>query len=215
MGMKRDRALETILATKVIAVIRMKDPERLFEVTEALKKGGVKALEITMTVPGALDIIQRLAGAKPEGLLIGAGTVLDADTAAAAIWSGADFVVSPVADPGMIAACRAHDTFVAPGAFTPTEIVAAWDRGADMVKVFPATSLGPQYFRDLKGPFPQLRLMPTGGVTVENARDFIAAGASAVGIGTALVDRKTVEAGDWEALTARTRRLIESLGGLP
>ena len=213
MGMKRDRALETILATKVIAVIRMKDPERVFEVTEALKKGGVKALEITMTVPGALDIIQRLAGAKPEGVLIGAGTVLDADTAAAAIWSGADFVVSPIADPGMIAACRAHDTVVAPGAFTPSEVIAAWDRGADVVKVFPATSLGPQYFRDLKGPFPQLRLMPTGGVTVENARDFIEAGAAAVGIGTALMDRKSVEAGDWEALTARARRLVESLRG--
>jgi 2-dehydro-3-deoxyphosphogluconate aldolase / (4S)-4-hydroxy-2-oxoglutarate aldolase len=213
MALKRDKALETILATKVIAVIRMKDPERVFDVTEALKKGGIKALEITMTVPGALEIIQKLAGAKPEGVLIGAGTVLDADTAAAAIWSGADFIVSPIADPGMISACRAHHTLVAPGAFTPTEVVAAWDRGADLVKVFPATSLGPQYFRDLRGPFPQLRLMPTGGVTLENAHDFIEAGAAAVGIGTALVDRKSVEAGDWEALTARARRLVESLRG--
>ncbi len=213
MGRKRDRALEAILATKVIAVIRMKDPARVFDVTEALKTGGIRALEITMTVPGALDIIQKLAAAKPEGVLIGAGTVLDADTAAAAIWSGADFIVSPIADPGLIAACRAHDTFVAPGAFTPTEIVAAWERGADVVKVFPATSLGPQYLRDLKGPFPQLRLMPTGGVTLENARDFVEAGAAAVGVGTALLDRKTVEAGDWEGLTAKARRLVESLRG--
>lgn len=209
--MKRERALEALLAHKVIAVIRLPDAARIFDVIEALKKGGVKLLEITMTVPGALDIIQKLAVSKPDGVLIGAGTVLDADTAAAAIWSGADFVVSPIADPGMIAACRTHDTLVAPGAFTPAEIVAAWDRGADIVKVFPATSLGPQYFRDLRGPFPQLRLMPTGGVNIENARAFIEAGACAVGIGTALVDQKTVAAGDWDALTERARRLVESL----
>lgn len=209
--MKRERALEALLAHKVIAVIRIPDAARIFDVIEALKKGGVKLLEITMTVPGALDIIQKLAVSKPDGVLIGAGTVLDADTAAAAIWSGADFVISPIADPGMIAACRTHDTLVAPGAFTPAEIVAAWDRGADIVKVFPATSLGPQYFRDLRGPFPQLRLMPTGGVNIENARAFIEAGACAVGIGTALVDQKTVAAGDWDALTERARLLVESL----
>jgi 2-dehydro-3-deoxyphosphogluconate aldolase/(4S)-4-hydroxy-2-oxoglutarate aldolase len=208
---KRERALEAVLAEKVIAVIRMPDAARILDVIEALKKGGVKLLEITMTVPGALDIIQKLAVSKSGGVLIGAGTVLDADTAAAAIWSGADFVVSPLADPGMIAACRTHETLVAPGAFTPAEIVAAWDRGADIVKVFPATSLGPQYFRDLRGPFPQLRLMPTGGVNIENARAFIEAGACAVGIGTALVDKKTVAAADWDALTERARRLIDSL----
>jgi 2-dehydro-3-deoxyphosphogluconate aldolase/(4S)-4-hydroxy-2-oxoglutarate aldolase len=212
--MKRDDASGLILETKVIAVIRMSDPARLFDVTEALKKGGVKALEITMTVPGALDIIRELAGTKPEGVLIGAGTVLDAATAEAAIRSGADFVVSPITDPGMIAACRAHDTFVAPGAFTPTEIVSAWDKGADIVKVFPATAVGPQYFRDVKGPLPQVRLMPTGGVTIENARDFIEAGACAVGIGTALLDKKAIEAGDWDVLTAKARRLVESMRGL-
>ena len=212
--MKRERALEAILEKKVVAVIRMPDAARILDVIEALKAGGVRILEITLTVPGALDIIQKLAAAKPEGVLIGAGTVLDADTAAAAVWSGADFIVSPLADPGMIAACRAHDTLVAPGAFTPAEIVAAWDRGADIVKVFPATSLGPQYFRDVRGPFPQLRLMPTGGVSVENARAFIEAGAAAVGVGTALVDKKLVEAGDWSALTAKARRLVDSLQGL-
>lgn len=212
--MERDIASEAILAAKVIAVIRMSDAARIFEVTEALGKGGVKILEITMTVPGALEVIQKLAAAKPEGVLVGAGTVFDADTAAAAIWSGADFVVSPIADPGMIAACRTHNTFVAPGAFTPSEIAAAWDRGADVVKVFPATSLGPQFFRDMRGPFPQIKLMPTGGVTVENARSFIEAGAFAVGLGTALVDKKAVAAGDWDALTDRARRLVDSLAGI-
>jgi len=212
--MQRDKASEAIMAAKVIAVIRMSDAARIVEVTEALRKGGVKILEITMTVPGALDVIRKLAETKPEGVLVGAGTVFDADTAAAAIWSGADFIVSPIADPGMIAACRAHHTFVAPGAFTPAEIAAAWDRGADVVKVFPATSLGPQFFRDMRGPFPQIKLMPTGGVTVENARSFLEAGACAVGIGTALVDKKAVAAGDWNSLTERARRLVDSLGGL-
>ena len=212
--MRRDNARAAILASKIIAVIRMSDAGRIIEVTEALRKGGVNVLEITLTVPGALDIIRALADKRHEGVLVGAGTVLDADTAAAAIWSGADFVVSPITDPGMIAACRAHDTFVAPGAFTPTEIVSAWDKGADVVKVFPATSVGPQYFRDLKGPLPQIRLMPTGGVTIENAKDFIKAGAVAVGIGTALVDKKAVEAGDWNALKERARQLVDSLRGL-
>jgi 2-dehydro-3-deoxyphosphogluconate aldolase/(4S)-4-hydroxy-2-oxoglutarate aldolase len=212
--MRRDKARNAILESKIIAVIRMADAGRVFEVAEALRKGGVNILEITMTVPGALDIIRIMADKKPEGVLVGAGTVLDGETAAAAIWSGADFIVSPIAEPGMIAACRAHDAFVAPGAFTPTEIVSAWDKGADIVKVFPATSVGPQYFRDLKGPFPQIRLMPTGGVTVENARDFIKAGASAVGIGTALLDKKAIEAGDWGVLTERARQLVESLRGL-
>ncbi len=209
--MKRDGALEIILKTKVIAVIRLPDPSRVLRVIEALAEGGVRALEITMTVPGALDLIRGLAVSRPLEVLVGAGTVLDAETAAAAIGAGADFVVSPIADPGMIAACRSCGTFVAPGAFTPGEIVSAWNRGADIVKVFPSTSLGPQYFRDLKGPLPEIRLMPTGGVTLENARAFIEAGASAVGLGMALVDRKAVEAGDWSALTGRARRLVESL----
>ncbi len=212
--MKRDKALEGILERKAIAVIRTPDAARVLDAVEALRQGGVRAVEITMTVPGALDIIQKLAVARPEGVLVGAGTVLDADTAAAAVWSGADFIVSPLADPGMIAACRAHETLVAPGAFTPAEIVAAWDRGADIVKVFPATSLGPQYLRDVRAPFPQLRLMPTGGVTLENARAFLEAGASAVGLGAALVDKKAVAAGDWKAVTERAARLVESLRGL-
>ncbi|HVP91123.1 MAG TPA: bifunctional 4-hydroxy-2-oxoglutarate aldolase/2-dehydro-3-deoxy-phosphogluconate aldolase [Terriglobales bacterium] len=212
--MKRDKALEGILERKVIAVIRTPDAARVLDAVEALRQGGVRAVEITMTVPGALDIIQKLAVSRPVGVLVGAGTVLDADTAAAAVWSGADFIVSPLADPGMIAACRAHETLVAPGAFSPAEIVAAWDRGADIVKVFPATSLGPQYLRDVRAPFPQLRLMPTGGVTAENARAFLEAGASAVGLGAALVDKKALAAGDWKTLTERASRLVESLRGL-
>jgi len=209
--MTKEKVLGAILQTKVVAVIRVKDAARLADVAAALGRGGIKALEITMTVPGAVEIIREMARSKAPGTLVGAGTVLDAGTATDVIAAGADFVVSPVCDMETIRACRDGGVLVAPGAFTPTEIVAAWRAGADIVKVFPATSLGPQFFRDLRGPLPQVRLMPTGGVTVENAREFLAAGAAAVGIGTALVDTKDVEAGDWAALEERARRLMASL----
>jgi len=212
--MTKDKVLEGLLASKVVAVIRMTDPARLAAVAAALREGGVRALEVTMTVPGAVEIIRRMARGKAPGVLIGAGTVLDAGTASDVIGAGADFVVSPVTDRAMIQACRDAEVLVAPGAFTPTEIFAAWRAGADIVKVFPATSLGPQFFRDLRGPLPQVRLMPTGGVNLENAREFLAAGACCVGIGTALLDKSLIEKGDWEGLTARAGRLVESLRGL-
>jgi len=210
--MTKDKVLEALLQARVVAVIRTKDAARIAGTAAALRRGGVSAIEITMTVPGAVDIICELVRAKGPGVLVGAGTVLDARAAADVIAAGAEFVVSPVTDMDTIRACREAGVLIAPGAFTPTEIVAAWRAGADIVKVFPATSLGPQFFRDLRGPLPQVRLMPTGGVTLENARDFLAAGACAVGIGSALVDSKTVEAGDWEALEARARRLMASIG---
>jgi len=209
-----DQVLEALLAAKIVAVVRMKDAARLAGTAAALRRGGVTAIEITMTVPGAVDIIREMARAKTPGALIGAGTVLDEGTATEVIAAGADFVVSPITDLDMIRACREAGVVVAPGAFTPTEIVAAWRAGADIVKIFPATSLGPQFVRDLRGPLPQIRLMPTGGVTVENARAFLAAGAACVGIGTALVDAKAVEAGDWDGLAARARRLVDAIAGL-
>ncbi|MEN6560558.1 MAG: bifunctional 4-hydroxy-2-oxoglutarate aldolase/2-dehydro-3-deoxy-phosphogluconate aldolase [Acidobacteriota bacterium] len=210
--MTRDKALEGLLAAKAVAVIRMKDAARVAATADALRRGGVTAIEITMTVPGAVAIIREMAKTKAPGTLVGAGTVLDAKTAAEVIAAGADFVVSPICDPGMIAACLEAGVLAAPGAFSPTEIVTAWRAGADIVKVFPATSLGPRFFRDLRGPLPQVRLMPTGGVTLENAREFIAAGASCVGLGTALVDAKTVERCDWPTLETRARVLMASFG---
>jgi 2-dehydro-3-deoxyphosphogluconate aldolase/(4S)-4-hydroxy-2-oxoglutarate aldolase len=212
--MTKDEVLGRLLAERVVAVIRMKDADRLAAAAAALGRGGVRAVEVTMTVPGAVGIIREMARTKAEGALVGAGTVLDAATAAEVIAAGADFVVSPVFDRDTVAVCREAGVAVAPGAFTPTEIVAAWRAGADIVKVFPATSLGPQFVRDMRGPLPEVRLMPTGGVTIENARDFLAAGAACVGLGTALVDAKAVEAGDWAAIEDRARRLIGSLGGI-
>lgn len=209
--MVKDAVLAELLAARVVSIIRMKDAAGLASVAAALRRGGVRALEVTMTVPGAVGIIREMARTKEPGTLIGAGTVLDAGTAKDVIAAGADFVVSPVFDRDTVGICREAGVVVAPGAFTPTEIVAAWRAGADIVKVFPATSLGPQFIRDLRGPLPQVRLMPTGGVTLENARDFLAAGAVCVGLGAALVDAKAVEAGDWAAIEARARRLMESL----
>ncbi|MEN6561791.1 MAG: bifunctional 4-hydroxy-2-oxoglutarate aldolase/2-dehydro-3-deoxy-phosphogluconate aldolase [Acidobacteriota bacterium] len=209
--MTRDEALRIILETKVIAVIRMAEADKLRKVVEAVSRGGVRAIEITMTTPGALDAIRALAAGKPDGSLIGAGTVLDAATAAEVIRAGAEFVVSPVLDGGMVRTCRDADRFVAPGAFSPTEILSAWRLGADVVKVFPATSLGPKFFKDVKGPLPQVRIMPTGGVSMANAADFLAAGACCVGIGTALLDKELIRRGDWDALTSRSRELVESL----
>lgn len=164
-----------------------------------------------MTTPGALEIITAMTKRKSVDVLIGAGTVLGPENAAQAIKAGADFIVSPVTNFEMMEVCRKRDVFVAPGAFTPTEILAAWERGADVVKVFPATSVGPKYFKDLKGPLPHIRLMPTGGISIENAREFIDNGACCVGIGTALLDKKAIESEDWDFLTQRAKALVDSL----
>jgi len=208
---EKAKVLEELMSSKVVAVIRTKDAVKLSRVAAALLEGGIRALEVTMTVPGAVGIIREMAGSKAPGTLVGAGTVLDAGTAGEVIAAGADFIVSPVTDMGTIEVCREAGVLVAPGAFTPTEIVTAWRAGADIVKVFPATSLGPRFFEDLRGPLPDIRLMPTGGVTLENARAFLEAGACCVGIGTALLDKRMVEAGDWKGLAARARCLTESI----
>jgi 2-dehydro-3-deoxyphosphogluconate aldolase/(4S)-4-hydroxy-2-oxoglutarate aldolase len=200
-----------IEALGVVAVIRLKDPARLRAVVDAMTEGGVRALEVTMTVPRAVDLIRELAPALPAGFLLGAGTVTDAATARAVIEAGAAFVVGPVFRPDVIAACHERDVPVMPGCFTPTEILAAHECGADIVKLFPATALGPQFIRDVRAPLPQVKLMPTGGVSLDNAGDWIRAGAVAVGIGSALVDGKAIESGRFDVITANARRVVESV----
>lgn len=209
--MTKEKVLETILQTKVVAVIRMADSGKLLKVVEAVQAGGVKAIEITMTVPDAIEVIRTMARTKPAGVVIGAGSVLDPETARAAILAGAEFVVSPATNFDTIRLCIRYGVPVMPGAMTPTEIVAAWQAGADIVKIFPATSVGPKYFKDIHGPLPQIRLMPTGGVSLENSADFIKNGACCVGIGTALLDTKAIAAGDWNVLTENARKLIASV----
>ncbi len=195
----------------VVAVIRLPDSSKLRSVVDALAAGGVTALEITMTVPRAIDLIAEIAPTLPEGFMIGAGTVVDPDTARAAIDAGARFIVGPVLRPAIIEACHQRGVAAMPGCFSPTEILTAWEAGADVVKVFPATALGPAYFKDIRGPLPQLKLMPTGGVSLENAGDWIRAGAVAIGVGTALVDAKLVAVADFAAIGRRAEAFVEAV----
>lgn len=210
---QQDRAetVRQIEALGIVAVIRLRDPGKLRAVVDALMAGGVKALEVTMTVPGAVDLIRELAPTLPEGFLLGAGTVVSGAIAHAVIGAGAQFVISPVFRREVIAACHERGVPVAPGCFTPTEILDAHDAGADIVKVFPATTLGPQYIKDVRAPLPQVKLMPTGGVSPENAGDWIRAGAVAVAAGSSLLDAKAIESGRFDVITANARRIVESV----
>jgi len=164
-----------------------------------------------MTIPGAVDLIREITPTLPNGFLVGAGTVTDADTARAVIDAGAQFVVGPVLRPDVIRACHERDIAAIPGCFSPTEILTAHEAGADIVKIFPATMLGPQFIRDVRAPLPQLKLMPTGGVTLDNAGDWVRAGAVAVGVGSALVDVKAIDAGRFDVVTANARRVVASV----
>jgi 2-dehydro-3-deoxyphosphogluconate aldolase / (4S)-4-hydroxy-2-oxoglutarate aldolase len=200
-----------IEALGIVAVIRLKDPGKLRAVVDAMADGGVRALEVTMTVPGAVDLIRALAPSLPDGFLLGAGTVTDAATAHAVIDAGARFVVGPVFRPDVIAACHEREVPALPGCFSPTEILAAHECGADIIKVFPATMLGPQYLKDVRAPLPQVKLMPTGGVTLDNAGDWIRAGAVAVGLGSALLDPKAIESSRFDIIAANARRVVANV----
>jgi 2-dehydro-3-deoxyphosphogluconate aldolase / (4S)-4-hydroxy-2-oxoglutarate aldolase len=208
---KRAAVVEQVEQLGVVAVIRLKDPGKLRAVVDALAEGGVRALEVTMTVPGAVGLIRDLAPSLPQGFLLGAGTVTDAETARAVIDAGAMFVVGPVFRPEVIRVCHEHDVAAMPGCFSPTEILAAHECGADVVKLFPATSLGPQFIKDVRAPLPQVKLMPTGGVSLDNAHDWIRAGAVAVGLGSALLDAKAIEDGRFEVITANARRVVANV----
>ncbi len=207
----RAEVVRQIEADGVVAVIRLTDASQLRAVADALADGGVRAIEVTMTVPRAVELIEDLALSLPPEMLVGAGTVLDAETARQVIAAGARFVVSPVFRPAVIETGHRHDVAVMPGCFTPTEILDAWEQRADIVKVFPATALGPTFFKDIRGPLPQLKLMPTGGVTRENASDWIRAGAVAIGVGTALVDRALVQERKFGEITTRARQFIDAV----
>ena len=209
--MGRSEIAAAIERIGVVAVIRLQDPTRLRAVVDALTAGGIRALEVTMTVPGALDLIREIAPTLPQEFLIGAGTILDPETAGRAIDAGAQFVVGPVFRRAVIEAAHRLDRPAMPGCFSPTEIQDAWEAGADIVKVFPATSLGPAFFRDVRGPLPHVKLMPTGGVSIENADEWIRAGAVAVGVGSALLDARAIAAGDYASITEKARRIVANV----
>ncbi len=209
--MSRHDIVSKITQEGAVAVIRMSDPGRLLKVAEAVLKGGISSIEITMTTPGALDVIQTCSQEMGEKVLIGVGSVLDAETARLAILAGARYVVSPVFVPAVIEMAHRYDVPAMPGAFTPTEILCASQAGADIVKVFPADVVGMPFFKAVKAPMPHVNLMPTGGVTLTNGGDWIKAGACAVGVGSALLDKKAIASGNFELLTENARTLRASI----
>jgi 2-dehydro-3-deoxyphosphogluconate aldolase/(4S)-4-hydroxy-2-oxoglutarate aldolase len=210
--MSKQDFLDRIHSERLIPVVRVATSREALNVAAALVKGGSHLIEITMTVGGALDAIQELRREMPEGIWVGAGTVLDGKTAGQALEAGAQFLVSPSLSMQVISVARQAGVAVIPGAMTPTEILSAWEAEADLVKVFPAGALGgPSYIKALKGPLPQVQLVPTGGVNPQNALKFIEAGAVAVGMGGELVDKASVAEGAWERITQRTRKLLEAL----
>lgn len=209
--MTRHQRVQKIIETGAVAVIRMSDVDKVRRVTDAIREGGVDAIEITMTIPRALHIIEEMANSNDGSYHLGVGSVLDYETARMAINAGAQFVVSPVMKPKIIHAAHRYDCPAMPGAFSPTEILAAHEQGADIVKVFPADVVGMAFFKAIKAPMPQLQLMPTGGVSLTNAGDWLKAGACAVGIGGALLAKKAITDGNYKVLTDNARILIEHI----
>lgn len=209
MSDKRKRQ-DFLLKSGVVGVVRTESSEKLLRVARAIKQGGVHCIEIAMTTANALSVIKEVSD-KLEDVLVGAGTVLDSETARSAILAGAEYLVSPVVDLEMIAMARRYSKMVAPGAFTPTEILQAWEAGADIVKVFPASRLGPKFISDVKAPLPQVSLMPTGGVNKDNAADFIRAGADAICVGSALLDKKAMADENYDVLTQNAKDLVRAV----
>lgn len=207
----KDNHLRLIEETGVVAIVRFNRSEDLVQVAQAIARGGVKAIEFTMTTPNALEIISAARGEFGDEIVLGAGTVLDAETARAAILAGAEFVVAPTLNQGVIEMCRRYSKIAIPGAYTPTEILNAWEWGADLVKVFPAEVGGPAYLKAVRQPLPQVKVVPVGGVTLENAGEFIRAGASAIAVGSNLVDKKLVAEKRFDQLTVLAGKFISAV----
>ena len=202
--------LKKILDEKIVAIVRLDSGEQMVRVAEALNAGGIFVIEFTCSTPGALDMIKEASGYFGEEVLIGAGTVLDPETARAAILAGAEFIVNPTINLDTIEMCKRYGKPIIAGAMTPTEMLTVWEAGADLVKVFPASNIGgADYIKAVLAPLPQLRLVPTGGVSADNAAQYLKAGAAAVAVGGNLVNKKAVASGDWAMITAEARRLIE------
>lgn len=211
MSMTKLEQMQQIEACGIVAIIRANSANELIEAAAAIHAGGVNVIEVTMTTPNALQVINDVSSTYGDTVLVGAGSVLDAETARAVMLSGADFVVSPVTKPDVIEICNRYGKVVIPGAFTPTEILMAWETGADYVKVFPSSGVGADYIKDVKAPLPQIPLVPTGGISAENAADFITAGATALGVGSALVNNQLIAAGEFASLTERAEKLIKEV----
>lgn len=207
--MSREADLRRVLECGIIAVVRAPDSQQLVDVITALADGGITVAEVTMTVPGALDVVRQARQTLGERVLLGAGTILDPETARAAFLAGAEFIVSPTLNLDVIRICRRYDKLVMPGAFTPTEILTAWEAGADIVKVFPADVVGPAFFKALRGPLPQVRVMPTGGVDLKTAASFLQAGACCLGVGGQLVDVEAIKQKNFAKIRDLARQYVD------
>ena len=208
--MEKREIFNRMIAEGLLPVIRVSSAREAIDVADAIKEGGVRFLEITMTVQGAIDVIKELTQKYKDEIVMGAGTILDAETGRAALLAGAQFIVSPTLNLDLIQLAHRYSAVVIPGAMTPTEILTAWNAGADMVKVFPAAQLGgPEYLKAIRGPLPQILLVPTGGVTLQNASAFIKAGATALGVGGELVDKKAVKEKKFNVITENARAFLK------
>ena len=210
--MEKREVFNRMVSEGLIPVIRVASAAEAIDVADAIKEGGVTVIEITMSVPGALDTIKDLTKKYKDDIILGAGTILDTETGRAALLAGAQFLVTPTLNLDLIHLAHRYSAVVVPGAMTPTEILTAWNAGADMVKVFPAAQLGgPEYIRALRGPLPQILYVPTGGVNLQNAGAFIKAGATALGAGGELVDKKAVKEKKFNVITENTRAFLKAI----
>jgi len=208
--MEKREIFNRMIDEGVIPVVRVSSAQEAMDVSDAIKEGGVSLIEITMSVQGAIDVIKELTRKYKDEIIMGAGTILDPETGRTALLAGAQFIVSPTLNLDLIHLAHRYSAVVIPGAMTPTEILSAWNAGADMVKVFPAAQLGgPEYLKALKGPLPQILLVPTGGVNLQNAAAFIKAGAAALGVGGELVDKKAVKEKKFNVITENTRAFLK------
>lgn len=209
--MKRSQLLDEIIKRKVVAVLRVKEADKLKKIIEAIAEGGITVAEITLTVPNAIQLIEQMSRELDSNIICGVGSVLSADTAEQAIKAGAKYVVSPIFKKEIVEMCHKYDVPAMPGCFTPTEIQTAFEAGADIIKVFPADSLGMDFFKGVLAPMPHLKMMPTGGVTLTNAGQWIKAGACAVGVGSALLDKEAIQTENYSKLTENAKTIIKSI----
>lgn len=207
----REKILEIIETIKAVAVVRLNKDKNISGLAEALLSGGLPIIEITLTTPNAINIIEKISTKYSGEIIVGVGSVLNNQMAEEAITAGAKYLVSPVMKPELIKIAHKNDIPVLIGAFSPTEIQTAWEHGADIIKVFPANILGMKYFKSVLAPMPHLKLIPTGGVNLNNAGEWLQAGAFAVGVGSALINKKAVEAGNFKIITANAKRIIENI----
>ena len=212
--MHKSQAVASILDVGIVPIVRADSAEKAIQAARAIHRGGVRALEVTMTVPGALKVLEKVADEIGDAVILGAGTVLDPETARACMLAGAEFFVTPALNLKTVEICKRYSKAVLPGVLTPTEVMTAWDAGADMVKIFPCGNMGgPSYIKALKAPLPQVLMVPTGGVNLDNTAEFFKAGASAVAVGADICNTKAMAEGRYDEIEKKARAFLSAVAG--